>query len=65
MNVTQRRMAKTLAMVAALSGGSLFVTCVGRVRTAAIDGATSFLFSELNQAGADFISNLTQTETNP
>lgn len=61
MNASHRRMAKTLAMIAAVSGGSLFVTCVGRVRTAAIDGTTSFFFSELNQAGADLLASLTQT----
>ena len=58
MPTTKIRTAKTLMMIAALSGGSLFTSCVGRVRMAAIDGSTSFFFDTLNQTAADLLTDL-------
>ena len=55
------RTAKALMIVAALSGGSLFTSCLGRVRTAAVDGSKSFFFSVLNQTSTDIVSNLANT----
>lgn len=52
------RAAKALMVIAAVSGGSLFTSCVGRVRMAAIDGSTSVFFDMLNQTAADIVADI-------